>query len=108
MSGIERVIQIFPTLTHVAIDFSSGTAQTIIAAPGEGKRIRIVSLDLTAATSVEVAVKSGTDIIRTFQFTSHSWEPMIPQNLGANKALVLDATTADRITGGVGYFVETI
>jgi hypothetical protein len=108
LSGIKKVIQVFPALTQVAIDFSSGDAQTIVAAPGAGKRIRVVSLDLTAATSVEVAVKSGTTTIRTFQFTQHSWDPLVPQNLGTNEALVLDATTADRITGGVGYYVETV
>jgi len=95
-------------LTSVNIDFSSGDAQTIVAAPGAGKRIRIVSLDLTAASAVEVAIKSGTTTIRTIQATQYSWNPAIPVNLGTNAALVLDATTATRISGGVSYYVETV
>jgi cytolysin (calcineurin-like family phosphatase) len=95
-------------LTHVAIDFSSSAAQTIIAAPGAGNRIRIVELDLTALTNVEVAVKSASTTIRTFQFATLAWAPPMPLNLGTNEALALDSVTADRITGGVSYYVEDV
>ena len=95
-----------PSLSHAAIDFSSGAAQTIIAAPGAGKRIRIASLVLTSLTNVEVAVKSGATTIMSLQFSAVELSPRIPLNLGVDEALVLDAVSADRITGGVSYYVE--
>lgn len=97
-----------PSLSYVAIDSSSGTAQTIIAAPGDGKRIRIASLVLTSLVNVEVAVKSGSTTIMTLQFSAIELSPNIPINLGTNEALVLDAVSADRITGGVSYYVEDV
>lgn len=95
-------------LSHVAIDFSSGDPQTIIPAPGEGKRIRVALLDLTALSNVEVSIKSGTTTIRIFQFAAMAWAPVIPVNLGENDALILDAVDTTRITGGVSYYVEAI
>lgn len=97
-----------PSLSYVAIDFSSGAAQTIIAAQGAGKRIRIASLVLTSLVNVEVAVKSGSTTIMTLQFSAVELSPNIPINLGTNEALVLDAVSADRITGGVSYYVEDV
>ena len=97
-----------PSLSHVAIDFSSGSAQTIVPAPGAGKRIRITSIVLTSLANVEVAVKSGSTTIMTLQFSAIELSPNIPINLGTNEALVLDAVSADRITGGVSYYVEDV
>lgn len=97
-----------PSLSHVAIDFSSGPAQTIVPAPGAGKRIRITSIVLTSLANVEVAVKSGSTTIMTLQFSAIELSPNIPINLGTNEALVLDAVSADRITGGVSYYVEDV
>lgn len=97
-----------PSLSHAAIDFSNGAAQTIIAAQGAGKRIRIASLVLTSLVNVEVAVKSGSTTIMTLQFSAIELSPNIPINLGTNEALVLDAVSADRITGGVSYYVEDV
>lgn len=97
-----------PSLSHVAIDFSSGSAQTIVPAPGAGKRIRITSIVLTSLVNVEVAVKSGSTTIMTLQFSAIELSPNIPINLGTNEALVLDAVSADRITGGVSYYVEDV
>jgi hypothetical protein len=95
-------------LTHVNIDFSSGSAQTIVAAPAAGYRIRVVSIEISALVNVEIAVKSGATTIRTFQGAAVVWAPPTPANLGEAEALVLDAVTADRITGGVSYYVEAI
>ncbi len=95
-------------LTHVNIDFSSSAAQTIIAAPGSGKRIRVTALTLTALVNVELAVKSGSTTIMTLQFIALDLARPIPINLGTNEALVLDSVTADRITGGVSYYVEDV
>jgi len=97
-----------PSLSHVAIDFSSGSAQTIVPAPGAGKRIRITSIVLTSLANVEVAVKSGSTTIMTLQFSAVELSPRIPLNLGTDEALVLDAVSADRITGGVSYYVEDV
>jgi len=96
------------TLTHANITFSDSSAQTIVAAPGAGYKIRIVILDLTALNNVEVALKSASTTIRTFQFSAMSWAPPTPINLAENEALVLDATDATRITGGVSYYLESV
>lgn len=44
----------------------------------------------------------------TLQFSAIELSPNIPINLGTNEALVLDAVSADRITGGVSYYVEDV
>ncbi|MDD5512130.1 MAG: hypothetical protein PHI12_15195 [Dehalococcoidales bacterium] len=95
-------------LVHVNIDFSDAAAQTIVAGPAAGYRIRVVSLELSALVNVEIAVKSGATTIRTFQGAVMIWAPPTPANLGEAEALVLDAVTDDRITGGVSYYVEAI
>ena len=97
-----------PSLSHAAIDFSSAAAQTIIAAPGAGKRIRLTTLVLTSLVNVEVAIKSGSTTIMTLQFSAVELSPRIPLNLGTDAALVLDAVSAARITGGVSYYVEDV
>ncbi|HWQ20860.1 MAG TPA: hypothetical protein VN455_13850 [Methanotrichaceae archaeon] len=95
-------------LTHVNIDFSSASAQTIIAAPATGNRIRIAALELMALTNVEVAMISGSTTLGTYRGVA-----MVPNcsdhiNLGTAEAFKLDATTADRITGRVSYYVEAV
>lgn len=97
---------------HANIDFSSASAQTIIAAPGAGNRIRICQLLLMSGASppvnFEAVIKSGSTTIKTvggvaivLDFPEHC-------NLGTAEALVLLATTADRIIGGVDYYLEAV
>jgi len=95
-------------LLHINIDFASVSEQTIIAAPEAGYRIRLVSLELSSANNVEVAVKSGSTTIRTFRGTSIALSPAIPLNLGTAAAFKLQATTADRISGGCSYYIEEV
>lgn len=97
---------------HANIDFSSASAQTIIAAPGAGSRIRICQLLLMsgAASTVnsEVAIKSGSTTIKTVKGASIALDFPEHCNLGTAEALVLQATTADRIIGGIDYYVEAV
>lgn len=97
---------------HVNIDFSSASAQTIIAAPGSGNRIRICQLLIMsgAATPInsEVAIKTGSTTIKTVKGASIALDFPEHCNLGTNEALVLQATTADRVIGGVDYYVEAV
>lgn len=97
---------------HANIDFSTVDAQTIIAAPGAGYRIRICHLLImtTASTadSSEIKIKSGSTTIKTvvgpaveLNFSEHC-------NLGTNEALVLKAEAADRVVGGVDYYIEAV
>lgn len=93
--------------TSVNIDFSSSSEQTIIAAPSAGYRIWIYSLELSALVNVEVAVKDGSTTIRTYRGLSISG-PAAPISLTAATAMKMQATTADRITGGISYAVVTV
>ena len=97
---------------HVNIDFSSASAQTIIAAPSAGNRIRLCQLVLIsgAASPVnsEVAIKSGSTTIKTVKGSSVVLDFPEHCNLGTAEALVLQATTADRVIGGVDYYVEAV
>ena len=97
---------------HANIDFSTVDAQTIIAAPGASNRIRICHLLIMATASTadnsEVLIKSGSTTIKTvvgpvvaLDFSEHC-------NLGTNEALVLKAEAADRVVGGVDYYVEAV
>jgi hypothetical protein len=97
---------------HANIDFSSSSAQTIIAAPGSGNRIRLCQLMLmsgaTTPVNSEIAIKSGSTTIKTVRGMAMVLDFPEHCNLGTNEALVLQATTADRIVGGVDYYVEAV
>ena len=97
---------------HANIDFSTVDAQTIIAAPGASNRIRICHLLImttaSTANNSEVLIKSGSTTIKTvvgpvvaLDFSEHC-------NLGTNEALVLKAEAADRVVGGVDYYIEAV
>jgi len=105
--GVNRSVQL-----HANIDFSSASAQTIIAAPAAGNRIRLCQLVLIsgAASPVnsEVAIKSGSTTIKTVKGSSVVLDFPEHCNLGTAEALVLQATTADRVIGGVDYYVEAV
>jgi len=97
---------------HANIDFSSASAQTIIAAPAAGNRIRICQLLLMSGAvspvNSEVAIKSGSTLIKTVKGSSIALDFPEHCNLGTAEALVLQATTADRVIGGVDYYVEAV
>ncbi|MFA5409202.1 MAG: hypothetical protein WC343_10580 [Bacilli bacterium] len=96
----------------VAIDFSSASDQTIIDAPGAGKRIRLTRLSLSSGSNpqvnVEIALKSGTTPIETVRGDAMVFDYPEHRNLGTNEAFVVQATTADRVIGGVDYYVEAV
>ncbi|MFA7220148.1 MAG: hypothetical protein WC119_06615 [Synergistaceae bacterium] len=97
---------------HENIDFSDASAQTIIAAPGAGKRIRLTRLSLSSGSNpqvnVEIALKSGATTIETVRGDAMVFDYPEHRNLGTNEAFVVQATTADRIIGGVDYYVEAV
>jgi len=97
---------------HANIDFSSASAQTIIAAPAAGNRIRICQLLLmsgaTSPVNSEVAIKSGSTTIKTVKGICVALDFPEHCNLGTAEALVLQATTTDRVVGGVDYYVEAV
>lgn len=97
---------------HANIDFSSASAQTIIVAPGAGYRIRICQILLMSGASTpinsEIGIKSSSTLIKTVKGSSIALDFPEHCNLGTNEALVLLATTADRIVGGVDYYVEAV
>jgi hypothetical protein len=94
--------------TPVAISFASADAQTIIAAPAAGYRIRITSLFLSAGTDVTVAMKSASTTIGTIYGMAFAKDWVQPLKLGTAEAFVLDATSADQIYGQVCYYVEAV
>ena len=97
---------------YANIDFSSASAQTIIAAPGAGNRIRLTRLSLssggTPQVNVEVALKSGSTTIETVKGSAMVFDYSEHRNLGNNEAFVVQCTTADRVIGGVDYYVEAV
>lgn len=97
---------------HANIDFSSASAQTIIAAPGVSNRIRLTRLSLisgsTPQVNVEVALKSGSTTIETVKGAAMVFDYTEHRNLGTNEAFVVQCTTADRVIGGVDYYVEAV
>jgi len=104
-----NIVELVPrVLTHVNIDFSNAAAQTIIAAPAAGNRIRIAALELSALFNVEVAMKSGSTTIGTYRGIAIVPTCNVPINLGTAEAFVLQATTADRITGRISYYTEAV
>jgi hypothetical protein len=94
--------------TPVAISFASTDAQTIIAAPGVGNRIRICSLFFSSAVNVTVALMSGAATKGTVYGQSFSKDWIQPFTISANEAFVMQATTANQIYGQVCYWVESI
>ena len=96
----------------VAIEFSSTSDQTIIAAPGPGNRIRLTRLSLTSGSNppvnVEIALKSGANTIETVRGDAMVFDYPEHRNLGTNEAFVVQCTTADRVIGGVDYYIEAV
>lgn len=97
---------------HENIDFSSASARTIIDAPGEGNRIRLTRLSLSSGSNpqvnVEIELKSGTTTIETVRGDAMVFDYPEHRNLGTNEAFVVQCTTADRVIGGVDYYVEAV
>lgn len=97
---------------HANINFSTASDQTIIAAPGSGKRIRLTRLSLSSGSdpqvNVEVALKTGSTTIETVKGAAMVFDYPEHRNLGTNEAFVVQATTADRVIGGVDYYVEAV
>jgi hypothetical protein len=63
---------------------------------------------LSALVNVEVALISGSTTLGTIRGISYVADCTIPINLGTAEAFKLTATTADRITGRVSYYTETV
>ena len=97
---------------HANINFSSASAQTIIAAPGSGNRIRLTRLSLSSGSNpqvnVEIALKSGATTIETVRGDAMVFDYPEHRNLGTDEAFVVQCTTADRVIGGVDYYVEAV
>ena len=94
------------------INFSTASDQTIIAAPGSGNRIRLTRLSLSSGSdpqvNVEVALKTGSTTIETVKGAAMVFDYPEHRNLGINEAFVVQATTADRVIGGVDYYIEAV
>ncbi len=98
--------------THVKIDFSNSAAQTIIAAPATGYRIRLTRLSLmsgsTPQINVEIELRSGATPIETVKGDAMVFDYPEHRNLGDGEAFIIKCTTADRVIGGVDYYVEAV
>jgi len=98
--------------THVNIDFSDATAQEIIAAPAAGNRIRLTRLSLmsgsTPQINVEIELRSGATPIETVKGDAMVFDYPEHRNLGDSEAFIIKCTTADRVIGGVDYYVEAV
>ena len=113
LSGGKIPVVVTPKVQiQVPIDFSSASAQTIIAAPGAGNRIRLTRLSLmsggTPQVNVEIALKSGASLIETMKGAVMVSDYHEHRNLGTNEAFVVQCTSADRVIGGADYYVEAV
>ena len=97
---------------HANINFSDASAQTIIAAPGANNRIRLTRLSLssggTPQVNVEIEMRSGASPIETVKGDAMVFDYPEHRNLGTNEAFVVQCTTADRVIGGVDYYIEAV
>ena len=97
---------------HAPIDFSSASAQTVIAAPGAGYRIRLTRLSLSSGSTpqvnVEIEMRSGASPIETVKGAGMAFDYPEHRNLGTNEAFVVQCTTADRVIGGADYYIEAV
>jgi hypothetical protein len=55
-----------------------------------------------------MAIKFGSRTIETVKGAGMVFDYPEHRNLGTNEALVIQATTADRVIGGVDYYVEAV
>jgi hypothetical protein len=58
--------------------------------------------------NVEVALKTGSTTIETVKGAAMVFDYPEHRNLGTNEAFVVQCTTADRVIGGVDYYVEAV
>lgn len=90
---------------------------SIVAAPGAGKKIRVHSYRLiggSAATANTVtwldgtagAVKETIDVLAHTGAAPSVARPDFLFELSANKALILNLSAAQRVTGGVTYSIQ--
>ena len=97
---------------HANIDFSTASDQTIIAAPVAGNRIRLTRLSLSSGSdpqvNVEIALKSGATTIETVRGDAMVFDYPEHRNLGSDEAFVVQCPTADRVIGGVDYYIEAV
>ena len=97
---------------HKNINFSDASAQTIIAAPGANNRIRLTRLSLssggTPQVNVEIEMRSGASPIETVKGDAMVFDYPEHRNLGTDEAFVVQCTTADRVIGGVDYYIEAV
>lgn len=95
--------------TPIGISFASTSAQTIIAAPGAGYRIRVTFLKLFSLVgNFLVSIKSGSNIIGYAGGAADVADYTQPLRLNENEALVLQSNTSDQIYGQVCYYVEEV
>lgn len=90
------------------ISFSSASAQTIKAAPGVGKRLRITKLALSCASNFTMQVLSGSTVMMTLFGNAVDLNFLPALALGENEALVLDSDIATLTVGGVSYYEEDV
>ncbi len=113
LSGGKIPVEVTPKVQiQVPIDFSSASARTLVAAPGEGNRIRLTRLSLMSGSNprvnVEIALKSGATTIETIRGVAMVFDYPEHRNLGTNEAFVVQCTSADRVIGGLDYYVEAV
>lgn len=106
--------------TQVDINISTSGANSIIAAPGAGKRIVLCDFTYmnTSATATTSLLQSGTTTFRRYKFAAASdsaiagvdrtMERGREWRLGTNEAFVIDLSGANAHIGGCSYFVEEV
>lgn len=92
----------------VAISFASADAQTIIAAPASGYRIRITKLWVSCSANFIINIMSGANVIGNLYGMGADMDFLQPLTLNAAEAFKLDSNIATQTYGGVCYYIEAV
>jgi hypothetical protein len=106
----------FEPLLSANIATNTQNENAIVAAPGAGKKIRVHSYRLVGGNSATAnvctwldgtggTVKETIDVLANTGSAPVTQRPDFLFELSANKALVLNLSAAQRVTGGVTYSV---
>lgn len=89
---------------------TSADGDTLVAAPGAGKRVRVVGCDLTANAAVTTTLKSNTTTIwKTYATTNAGGGAVLPLDVnrdmdcGDNEALKIGLSSAAAVAGSLTY-----
>lgn len=106
------------SLSHSVGTVSSSGDNTLVAAPGEGKRFVITAILLQSNsdddTAVTLTLKSASDDLKKVLCTeagvglSETYDPAHVLECGENEAIVLNLSAAESVIHSIDYYEESV